>query len=74
MKNMMNTVKSKVLTAQIRATEALKNDNGMEVVQFLAVTLVSITIGAALVSGLNGTLSTTISAAATKLGGLFDFT
>lgn len=73
MKNLMNTVNSKINTAVIRANQALKNDNGMEVVQFLGVALLSITIAGLLVAGLSGVLDTTISNAGTKISGLFDF-
>lgn len=51
MKKLLKTVNSKMITAQIRATEALKNNDGMEVIQFLGIAVVSITL-AALVMGL----------------------
>lgn len=73
MKNIINTIDRKIIMAQMRASEALKNDEGMEVVQFLGIALLSITLAAALVTGLSGTLDETIEAAGTKLNTLFDF-
>lgn len=74
MKNMIATVERKAILAQIRAKEALQNDEGMEIIQFLGVALVSITLAALLVTGLSGTLQTTIANAKTKIDGLLDFT
>lgn len=71
MKNMMNAINSKMITAQIRANQALKNDDGMEVIQFLAVTLVSITIAGLLANFGKDAVSTAITNVSTQLSGLF---
>lgn len=73
MRKAIETIKDKILAAEVRATTALKNDEGMEVVQFLAVALLSITVGALLVTTLKGSLNDTITNAGTKLSGLFSF-
>lgn len=49
MKKLLNTINSKMITAQIRVNEALNNDKGMEVIQFLAIALVGIAIAGFLV-------------------------
>ena len=71
MKNLMKTIDSKLFTIHCRATQALTNNNGMEVIQFLGIALVSIGIAAALATGLTGKLDTTIAAAGSKIEGLF---
>lgn len=73
MKKMYNNVCRKLSDAQFRAMEALNNDEGMEIIQFLGVALVSITLAALLVAGLSGILEGTITDAGTKISGLFNF-
>ena len=46
---MKNAINSKIITAYVRAQQALKNNDGMEVIQFLAIGVVGVTIAGLLI-------------------------
>lgn len=71
MKNLMNTIDTKIYTGVIRAKQALKNNDGMEVIQFLAVALISVAVAGLLYTTMKGKVDEFITGLGTKLGGLF---
>lgn len=71
MKNLMNTIDTKIYTGVIRAKQALKNNDGMEVIQFLAVALISVAVAGLLYTTMKGKVDEFITGLGTKLVGLF---
>lgn len=71
MKNLMNTIDSKIYTGVIRAKQALKNNDGMEVIQFLAVALISVAVAGLLYTTMKGKVDEFITGLGTKLNALF---